>query len=70
MNTKLLTVRQLRDVIGLPWSTRTIQRKCRAGEFPRPRYLAKSPLWLEDEVRDFIKHNLKDHSTYNPHEAA
>jgi predicted DNA-binding transcriptional regulator AlpA len=70
MNTKLLTVRQLRDVIGLPWSTRTIQRKCKAGEFPRPRYLAKSPLWFEDEVREFIKRNLKDASTYNPHQAA
>jgi predicted DNA-binding transcriptional regulator AlpA len=67
MTSKLLTVRQLRDVIGLPWSTRTIQRKCRAGEFPKPKYLAKSPLWLEDEVRNFIKLNLKDTSTYNPH---
>ena len=69
MTSKFLTGRQLRDVIGLPWSTRTIQRKCQAGEFPRPKYLAKSPLWIEDEVREFIKLNLKDASTYNPHRA-
>jgi predicted DNA-binding transcriptional regulator AlpA len=67
MTSKLLTVRPLRDEIGLPWSTRTIQRKCRQGEFPRPKYLAKSPLWIEDEVRRFIEANLKDASTYDPH---
>lgn len=70
MTSKLLTVRQLRDVIGLPWSARTIQRKCRAGEFPRPKYLAKSPLWIEDEVREFIALNLKNASTYDPHGGA
>jgi predicted DNA-binding transcriptional regulator AlpA len=69
MNSKLLTVRQLREIIGLPWSTRTIQRKCKAGEFPKPKYLAKSPLWIEDEVRAFIRENLKDCSSYNPHAA-
>ena len=62
MSSRLLTVRQLRDVIGLPWSTRHIQRKIKAGEFPRPKYLAKSPLWIEDEVRAFISNNLKDAS--------
>jgi predicted DNA-binding transcriptional regulator AlpA len=69
MTGKLLTTRQLREIIGLPWSTRTIQRKCASGEFPRPKYLGKSPLWIEDEVREFIEHNLRDHSTYNPHGA-
>jgi predicted DNA-binding transcriptional regulator AlpA len=69
MTSRLLTTRQLRETIGLPWSTRTIQRKCAAGEFPRPKYLGKSPLWIEQEVRDFISRNLKDYSTYNPHAA-
>jgi predicted DNA-binding transcriptional regulator AlpA len=49
----LVTIKELAEFLKM--STRTIWRKCSAGEIPQPIYIgAKTPRWRADDIKNWI----------------